>query len=897
MPIPPSTHVSFNRHFQGPDNAARDEHVDYNQPNPCSAHPASAPRFTVDATRQLIPPAQGFVHPAQTNPVQSTLPLQPLDQDSKPPAKETNDAQTKELLWQNELLKKQLEIERLERKLEQQQRATYAADGRRYSAIDGVVNESTDTSNVEPLRRDTTMAAEKESSCKNQNECTEEVNDEDVAFNVSCTPENEPDIAFDASIEHDKKLASPESVAKSSRPGDRNSIVFSGDSDSSDESVGHRVHSKKNSATKRLKRDARSRAAKGNPCNHGNESEDGLVLSKKKAATISSTYRANTRSPKKDDILSDSSDDSDSVNGPLKKPAAKNPKRLGASGGGSSYDGTKSDSSNKAKAVPMSPKNSAASSNKNSSYKKRNKQPAKKSTPLEKSTPSKHRSATNLDKETKQKLRQAQMKDDEKMKHKLLQAYEEERRESSGFWHTHYEEDLAIHYEPHVKDHSLAAGGKLFVEWRESTKDGRTEEPPERDRVIPLCTSWIKREQFLFPYGAKEYLEKVSRRITDDKEKDRVEAWIEYCEERALCFYVLNSFRMEEDEKAFNTTNEVDFCCYLCDCRWDHPLKRTTRNCEDSLKPHRPCCHGYRDEEELIKVGTFVPLARAQNQFLASFGDDGDKDDDTNNDVNSGVERLGSQLKVLPNRSGKVLLQCESSSLARHSNGRSTEIDDVKRRATVLSIDGGIGSVTVAMKQLGIDVEKMIHVESNLVAKHVYRSNHDVAYGETDTTDGIKHIVGLYDSIEEILGYSDCVHELVRKYGPIDLIVCGCPNVQSDNFSIQHAMRFFDLMNAVKAKNLELHRFDSLLFVLECHPCIETKIDSVNLNPFTRKDLTMISCQSRPLDEENKNRLFICNWPLVCDSSGHLSVPAPSGKESFEGMLGFPDNYTSNAGE
>ncbi len=132
----------------------------------------------------------------------------------------------------------------------------------------------------------------------------------------------------------------------------------------------------------------------------------------------------------------------------------------------------------------------------------------------------------------------------------------------------------------------------------------------------------------------------------------------------------------------------------------------------------------------------------------------------------------------------------------------------------------------------------------------------------------------------------------------LDLIVSGYPNVEPENLSIQHVKQFFELVKLVNAKNLELHHFNSLMIVLECHPCIEAEIDNIELVPFTRMDLTLLSCKSRPFDEENRNRLFICNWPLeCCDSSGHVSVPAPSVKESVEVMLGFPHNYTSNAGE
>lgn len=144
------------------------------------------------------------------------------------------------------------------------------------------------------------------------------------------------------------------------------------------------------------------------------------------------------------------------------------------------------------------------------------------------------------------------------------------------------------------------------------------------------------------------------------------------------------------------------------------------------MKSHRSCCHGHSIEEEFY----FTPLARVQNQFLGI---------DLQNDSQKETE-LKNNFELIPTVSGRVILQSKSNSLIPYLNiGHSEE----EQKAIVLSIDGGIGSVTVAMKQLGIGVGKVIHVEKNLVAKHVYRSNHDFSYGETEQNDGIKHIVGL----------------------------------------------------------------------------------------------------------------------------------------------------------
>ena len=95
---------------------------------------------------------------------------------------------------------------------------------------------------------------------------------------------------------------------------------------------------------------------------------------------------------------------------------------------------------------------------------------------------------------------------------------------------------------------------------------------------------------------------------------------------------------------------------------------------------------------------------------------------------------------------------------------------ELKRRAVVLDVFSGIGGAEIALKKLGIDIQRVIVVEHDPVARHVYRHNHDHTYGGGATDDGIEYIF-LYDTFEEC---ENNLETLVRDYGPIDFIPGEC---------------------------------------------------------------------------------------------------------------------------
>jgi site-specific DNA-cytosine methylase len=60
----------------------------------------------------------------------------------------------------------------------------------------------------------------------------------------------------------------------------------------------------------------------------------------------------------------------------------------------------------------------------------------------------------------------------------------------------------------------------------------------------------------------------------------------------------------------------------------------------------------------------------------------------------------------------------------------------------------GIGSGLVSLKRLGIKIRKVIHVEHDKVATHVYKTNHDSHYNTELARDGIEHVY--YSTFEEV---------------------------------------------------------------------------------------------------------------------------------------------------
>jgi hypothetical protein len=336
-----------------------------------------------------------------------------------------------------------------------------------------------------------------------------------------------------------------------------------------------------------------------------------------------------------------------------------------------------------------------------------------------------------------ERKREAKVADDEPRKHKLLQARDVDMAllsEGKSDMHQHSELDLMSTFTPEIVDHYLPAKGgvaKYLVGWKCSGRVGQLSGQS--------CLTWVSHEDFLFPALAGKYL--------DDKKLGAV--WIKQCVEREQCLKLLNSATLDNDE--YESQVEIDFCCYLCKCPWDHPMKNTTRNCEYGLKFHRGCCHGL-DKDTLE---SFVSPVGQQvlEQFSGSGIDEGTTGADESHTLVKVEERSDAVLEVVGG---------DSSMYSRSLRDRKAMRE--RQSAVVLCLNAGVGSATVSLKALGMQVGKIIHVDRDRLAQHVFRSNHDIRYGDTEVDDGIEHVVGLYESFYDV---ADDPEKVVLQYGPI----------------------------------------------------------------------------------------------------------------------------------
>lgn len=480
----------------------------------------------------------------------------------------------------------------------------------------------------------------------------------------------------------------------------------------------------------------------------------------------------------------------------------------------------------------------------------------------------------------KNELRAAQESNDEQRKHELLKEYENTlAKKRANNAHVYTERDLMKAYTPEIIDHSVV-GKKFLVHWSKSSEKktrGRKGKPNE-----VRCTSWISQEDFTFPLLAQTYL---GQKIKDGKYKHEVEelkSWSDECKEQQLITEAINSF--DEIDEEFDTMLEVDFCCFLCKCPWENKLKRTVRNCEHGLKYHRGCCHGYADKEEFE---SFVsPVGKVQQQMLELLEqigegkeeeqDSDDQSDSSNNDARDKKETEQCSVEISPNCDPKTYHQCkeERSGFLHGRKGR-------MHSANVLSINSGIGSACLALKQLGVSMKKVVHVVDDRVSQHVFRSNHEKGYfGGKDNDDGIEHITNLYNTLGDL-----AVDQkgLVEKFGPIDVVVCSCP-MKTEEETEQFIDSFLDLVKQVERYNKELHNFEFLFYLLEVPEFIDVE-DYLS-------DVSYCKCE-RLNDTDRNERTFICNWPLEKEVSNLQSLGSSLSRRdgSTDNLLGFPSEY------
>ena len=135
-----------------------------------------------------------------------------------------------------------------------------------------------------------------------------------------------------------------------------------------------------------------------------------------------------------------------------------------------------------------------------------------------------------------------------------------------------------------------------------------------------------------------------------------------------------------------------------------------------------------------------------------------------------------------------------------------------------------------------------------------------------------------------------------------DMITCGSPSSDSKAEHIMCTKKFFDLVHIVKEKNKSIHQFDCLFFLIECDPRIEDEFDHIKPQDISSQDISLCTGDSRPLDEVDQKRVFVCNWPVSSQTSNLKSLSKEdvtldgddSNEENcafHEKWLGFPRTY------
>mmetsp|Transcript_10420 Transcript_10420/g.15921 ORF Transcript_10420/g.15921 Transcript_10420/m.15921 type:complete len:775 (-) Transcript_10420:120-2444(-) len=273
----------------------------------------------------------------------------------------------------------------------------------------------------------------------------------------------------------------------------------------------------------------------------------------------------------------------------------------------------------------------------------------------------------------------------------------------------------------------------------------------------------------------------------------------------------------------------VPFCCAVCKCprsvkhRLEEGNKIGTRlhwiepSQGQDLLDHRMCCHGLiqRANESLEDFGNrkyewVNPCLAAQMNFDVESLDafccdrrrlewidqrtfkkayDNAKDQEARIYNEDKLEHETDKFHFLTPKYNENYVQPFELRVKRIKDGT-----EKHRSATVLDCFAGIGTGIVVLKKLGIAIKKIIYIEHDKVARHVYRSNHDRKYynmdaGEKDkmkkSKKKLKHVYE-YETWESLVGEAKHPHtfdkhkikEFISKHGHIDIMLGGPPCIE-----------------------------------------------------------------------------------------------------------------------
>ena len=208
--------------------------------------------------------------------------------------------------------------------------------------------------------------------------------------------------------------------------------------------------------------------------------------------------------------------------------------------------------------------------------------------------------------------------------------------------------------------------------------------------------------------------------------------------------------KSEENEEQIE--KEIAFCCANCKC-----TKKEREAFGDGMffsmdadgANHRKCCH----QVQQLHDQWLTEYHEALEMHL--FGEEEGAAQDANGEIKCSLRAMADNyvkayVDVAANHDPAVAKQVPITNIMRTDTAvyarqvlspfskacqRRRKLEETgelsRKSAVVLDCFAGIGSGVVALKQLGIAIHKVIHVEHDLIPSYVYRVNHDRSFIRT----------------------------------------------------------------------------------------------------------------------------------------------------------------------
>jgi hypothetical protein len=245
---------------------------------------------------------------------------------------------------------------------------------------------------------------------------------------------------------------------------------------------------------------------------------------------------------------------------------------------------------------------------------------------------------------------------------------------------------------------------------------------------------------------------------------------------------VLNSAQDQIDEpndiNEFELESKVPFCCAYCTHDLDEAGYWITPDETDQYLCHRRCCHGLLEKTDEALKEWVPPYLKSYNDSAESEENEkGEYEWKTQKELKDAHKILRAQESQLVNDDNlqhHVHLQYHHPSFVEKILQPFT-LGNKRKKATVLDCFAGVGTGCIILKKLKIGIEKIIYIEHDKVAQHVFKQNHDPNYNPDLPDDGIKYH---YISKMEEAFYDDDnsvspekIKKIEDEYGPFDIIL------------------------------------------------------------------------------------------------------------------------------